>query len=196
MHAPPMTWDLPEWMDGVLAQVTRTCMSVEERMRFVIRLSCLNVEHGSGGPFAAAVFEVESGLLVAAGVNRVVPLRCSAAHAEIVALSVAQQVVGSHDLGAPGLPEHELVSSTEPCAMCLGAIPWSGVRRLVCGARDEDARQVGMDEGDKPDDWEACLERRGIAVTRDVCRAEAADVLRAYRDAGGVIYNGRAGAGA
>ena len=41
----------------------------------------------------------------------------------------------------------EMVASTQPCAMCLGATPWSGIRRLVCGARDEDAEEIGFDEG-------------------------------------------------
>ena len=75
--------------------------------------------------------------------------------------------------------------------MCLGAIPWSGVRRVVCGARDADARAVGFDEGDKPTDWVAGLMRRGIDVQRDVCRAAATQVLRDYVAGGGVFYNGQ-----
>jgi tRNA(Arg) A34 adenosine deaminase TadA len=87
----------------------------------------------------------------------------------------------------------ELVSSTEPCVMCLGAVVWSGVRRLVCGARDRDARKVGFDEGPKPDDWIGALEARGITVVRDVGREEAAGVLHHYVARGGVIYNARQG---
>ena len=72
--------------------------------------------------------------------------------------------------------------------MCLGALAWAGIRGLVCGARDEDARVVGFDEGDKPADWPWLLERRGIDVTRDVHRDEAAAVLRRYVANGGRIY--------
>ena len=75
--------------------------------------------------------------------------------------------------------------------MCLGATPWSGVRHLVCAARDEDARAVGFDEGVKPTLWVGALEERGITVERDVLRQEAADVLREYADRGGEIYNSR-----
>ena len=77
--------------------------------------------------------------------------------------------------------------------MCLGAVPWSGVRSLVCGARDEDARSIGFDEGDKPGDWVASLSGRGIRVQRDVCRAAAAGVLRDYIASGGKLYNPGAG---
>jgi tRNA(Arg) A34 adenosine deaminase TadA len=88
------------------------------------------------------------------------------------------------------LPPYELVASTEPCAMCFGATPWCGVRWLVCGAREEDARGIGFDEGPKVSDWVASLEQLGISVARDVCRDEAA-VLRYYAENGGIIYNVR-----
>ena len=78
--------------------------------------------------------------------------------------------------------------------MCLGAIPWSGVRGLVCGARDADARGIGFDEGAKPTDWVEALESRGIRVRQDVCRDEAVAVLREYAENGGPIYNARRGA--
>jgi len=78
--------------------------------------------------------------------------------------------------------------------MCLGAVPWSGVRRVLCGARARDAEAIGMDEGPKPAGWAAALGRRGIEVRRDVLRAEARAVLQLYRDRGGPVYNGRSGA--
>lgn len=73
------------------------------------------------------------------------------------------------------------------------AVPWSGVRYLACGARDGDAAQIGFDEGLKPAEWVRALEEHGITVARDVCRDEAASVLRQYVEEGGVIYNGRRG---
>lgn len=180
---------LPDWMEGFLAGAGRIFASIEERMHLVITLARLNIEHKTGGPFGAAVFEQESGKLIAAGVNMVIAANCSAAHAEIMALSIAQQVLGNYDLSGEGMPSYELVTSTAPCAMCLGAIPWSGVRRVICGARDEDARSIGFDEGTKPQNWIASLESRGIAVIQDVLREEAREVLSQYYKSGGVVYN-------
>jgi len=68
-------------------------------------------------------------------------------------------------------------------------VPWSGVQRLVCGARDEDARAIGFDEGPKMADWVKALNDRGIIVVRDVLRGEARAVLQEYAAAGGAIYN-------
>lgn len=165
--------------------------TVAERMALVIDLARKNVDANTGGPFGAGIFEMQSGRLVAPGVNMVIPGNCSVAHAEITAIMVAQKIMGNYDLGGDGLPPMELVSSTEPCAMCLGAVVWSGVRRLVCGARDSDARRIGFDEGPKPNDWPHVLEARGIAVLRDIARSDAVAVLKHYVDRGGTVYNPR-----
>jgi tRNA(Arg) A34 adenosine deaminase TadA len=184
---------LPDWMEVLLSDPDRDYPSEEDRMRLVVELSRLNVAHGTGGPFGAGVFDLSTNRLVAPGVNLVATTNLSAAHAEMVAIMITQQVLGHFDLGGEGLPQYELVASTEPCAMCFGAIPWSGVRRLVCGAREEDARDIGFDEGSKVSDWVAALEQRGISVAKDVCRDEAASVLRYYVESGGMIYNARQG---
>ncbi len=61
---------------------------------------------------------------------------------------------------------------------------------LDLAARDDDARAVGFDDGDKPHDRVANLEARGIEVIRDVVRARAVTRLRGYATVGGEIYNG------
>jgi tRNA(Arg) A34 adenosine deaminase TadA len=160
-------------------------------MAFAIELARLNIRNKTGGPFGAAIFERDEGRLVAAGVNLVVSQHCSVAHAEIVAIMMAQKIQGTFDLSSPGLPALQLLSSAEPCAMCMGAIPWSGVRSLVCGARDSDARAAGFDEGHKPADWAAEFESKGIEVQLDVLRSEAAALFREYEQSGGPIYNPR-----
>lgn len=190
MSTPHLNLTLPAWVDIFLGEFPGPLASDQERMGLVLELARQNVAYG-GGPFAAAVFEAESGRLLTPGVNMVEIAGNSVLHAEIVALMLAHQALGRFDLGAGDLPAYELVTSCEPCAMCLGAVHWSGVRRLVCGARDEDARAIGFDEGDKPAHWQAGLEGRGISVVRDVLRPAAAALLQHYLAAGGIVYNGR-----
>lgn len=158
-------------------------------MSLVLGWARLNVEKETGGPFAAGVFEVTTGRLVSPGVNLVVPERCSSAHAEVVALSVAQRRLETHDLAGAGPGPVELVVSADPCAMCLGAVHWSGVSRLVCAARTEDVLEVGFDEGPLPEDWPGALSSRGVEVAREIRRDEARRILALYRDRGGPIYN-------
>jgi tRNA(Arg) A34 adenosine deaminase TadA len=179
---------LPPWVDD-LVRWGHPYESAEARMRLVIALSRENVVRRSGGPFAAAVFEVDSGVPVAVGLNGVERHNNAVLHGEVVAIMFAQRRVGSFTLGGPGAPRRELVSSCEPCAMCLGATLWSGVHRLAFAASREDATALSFDEGPVfPASYEY-LERRGIRIERGVLRAEAAEVLALYRDGGGLIYN-------
>lgn len=182
-------FQLPDWVAPHLAANVVDCGRYDARMRLTIELAAEHVERGTGGPFAAAVFDLESHELIAVGLNLVENSRCSVAHAEVVALTLAQQELGTHDLGAVKGRSFELVSSSEPCIMCLGAVHWSGIRRLVCGARHQDAEAVGFDEGPIAADWVEALEASGVVVRRDVQRAAARSVLRRYARGGGTIYN-------
>jgi tRNA(Arg) A34 adenosine deaminase TadA len=186
-----VVFELPSWVEDVVAgtpAVPPGTDAVDARMGLTLELARGNVDHGTGGPFSSTVFDASDGRLIAVGLNLVLPTRAAVAHAEIVAIAMAGQAVGDFDLSSAG--DLELYASTQPCAMCLGAVPWSGVRRLVCSARDEDARAIGFDEGHKPPDWREALTRVGIEPILDVRRAEGIAVLRAYVDGGGTIYNG------
>jgi len=185
---PELTIQLPGWVERHLKNAPKTFPDIEAKMRFVIDLSRQNIELKTGGPFAAAVFD-ENGSLVATGVNTVITSNCSILHAEIIAIALAQKALGRYDLSDGGKLRYDLYATTEPCAMCFGAVPWSGVLRLVCGARSEDAQKIGFDEGPRLSAWVDALTDRGIDVVRDVLREEAAAVLKAYSAAGGPIYN-------
>ena len=181
--------DYPEWVRDTIAwdAVYRTD---EERMRLAIAVSRENVERDTGGPFGAAVFESDSGRLVAVGMNSVVRLNNCTLHGEMMAFMAAQARLGSFTLRQDGMPAHELVTSCEPCAMCLGATLWSGVRRVVYGAGREDASRLDFDEGPVFPESYRYLEERGIAIVRNVLRDEAIAVLDRYRAKSGTIYNG------
>jgi tRNA(Arg) A34 adenosine deaminase TadA len=178
---------LPDWVATLLEHWEQPLDGDEACMALAIELSAENVRQGTGGPFGAVVVDLVNGELLGAGINLVTTCNLSAAHAEIVAISMAQQSLSDWNLGrARALT---LATSCEPCAMCYGAIPWSGVQALLCGARLEDAERAGFDEGDKPDQWVEALEDRQIAVRCDILRREAAAVLGRYRSGGGEIYN-------
>lgn len=178
---------LPDWVQAFVASWPGDLDSVEDRMSLAIALSRENVDRTGGGPFGALLFDLDARRLLGVGVNLVTAHNISCAHAEIVAISLAQQGLGNWNLGAEA--RVELVTSCEPCAMCFGAVPWSGVKHLVFGARKEDAEAAGFDEGDKPGDWRQSLVRRGIEVIGGVLRDEAAAVFEHYQKNSGVIYN-------
>lgn len=157
----------------------------EARMHAVIGWSRENVERREG-PFAAGVFNLENGRCVAAGVNRVLSSGCSVAHAEMMALMLAQQELGVVNLAEKG--RFVLTTSAQPCSQCFGALPWSGVQAMEFGAAREDVEAIGFDEGPCPENWRELLESRNITVSGPLLRTEAAGVLREYARSGGGIY--------
>jgi len=181
--------EYPDWVDSVV-DWKQAYPTDEERMRLAIAIARTNVERDTGGPFGAAIFEAHSGRLVAIGMNSVVRLNNCALHGEMMAFMMAQARVASFTLNAPQLPVHELFTSCEPCAMCLGATLWSGVQRVVYGATREDALRLNFEEGPVFPESYDYLEERGIRIVRNVLRDEARAVLEMYRAKGGKIYNG------
>ena len=177
---------LPEWLmdarelDGIHA-------GKDARIALAIDLARRNVQHATGGPFGAIVFD-EDDRVVAAGVNRVEPLQVSLAYAEIMARMGAQRSLGRARLNGDGR-RCTLACSAQPCCQCDGAIVWAGIDELLIGARGEDSESLaGFDEGPLPDDWIGGLARRGIRVDCDLHRDAACAVLVAYATRGGVRY--------
>ena len=144
--------------------------------------------------------ESASGRIVSVGVNVVLASGVSVAHAEVVALGLAQRALGGWDLGGPGQPEHELVVNWRPCVQCYGAAMWSGVRRLVLAGTGPELEEITtFDEGPMREDWIEAFAQRGIEVIDGVGRDAAIEVFEAYREAintGGVtVYNARGSSG-
>jgi tRNA(Arg) A34 adenosine deaminase TadA len=179
---------LPAWVDDVVDWNARY-PDPESRMRVAVTCARENVLRDTGGPFGAAVFNRDNGALVAVGVNLVVPLNSSSLHAEIVAFMMAQAVLGTYTLQRDDLPAHELYTSCEPCAMCLGAVLWSGVRHVAWSATREDADSIAFDEGPVFAASYEYLRARGISFDGGVLRYEGRAVLRLYDERGGPIYN-------
>lgn len=188
MHTTEIRITNPAWVRDVV-DFHRPYPDDDARVRVAITLARENVVRNTGGPFGAAVFESGTGRLVAVGTNAVLRLNNSSAHAEVVALMMAQARLASFTLHSDGLPRHELFSSCEPCAMCLGATLWSGVTRLVFAATRDDATRLSFDEGPVFPESYDYLTERGIVIERARLRDEANAVFDLYLERGGPIYN-------
>ena len=81
-------------------------------------------------PIGAVI--VTQNRVIAKAYNQVERLNDVTAHAEMLALTSAQ-----NHLGAKYLPECTLYVTLEPCTMCAGALYWSQIGRIVIAARDE-----------------------------------------------------------
>jgi tRNA(adenine34) deaminase len=86
-------------------------------------------------PVGAVV--VRNGQVIARGSNQPIAANDPTAHAEILALREAGQVLSNYRL-----LDCDLYVTVEPCAMCAGAITHARVRRLIYGAEDPKAGAV------------------------------------------------------
>lgn len=183
-----LSLSLPDWVESFLSSQLSSFKTDEEKMRLVLELARNNVTHKTGGPFAAAVFNKDSGQLVAVGVNRVMPENCFGAHAEMMALMLAQKALKTFDLSQKG--NFQLVTSAKMCIMCLGGVIWSGIKEVVYSADTDDVQSiVGFDEGPVPKEYNQELLKRGVNVISKVLHKQGQEVLMLYRDSGGFVYN-------
>jgi tRNA(Arg) A34 adenosine deaminase TadA len=181
---------LPDWLYQAFEH-DRLYADDDAKVALAIKLARRNIESQTGGPFGAAVFD-GSGRVLGIGVNRVVPQTCSVAHAEMLAFMTAQQRCQQFRLNDPAgtlIGPIALATSAQPCCMCYGASFWAGIDTLLIGARAEDVMELTQfDEGPLPNDWVGELELRGIAVHRDLLRAQAREVLNRFAGCGGRSY--------
>jgi tRNA(Arg) A34 adenosine deaminase TadA len=104
-----------------------------------IQLARTHYRTGRNGPFGAVV--ARGGEVLGEGWNQVVNSTDPTAHAEIQAIRQAARRLGTHVLA-----DCTIYCSCEPCPMCLGAIYWARIPRVVFAASGEDARAAGFDD--------------------------------------------------
>lgn len=104
-----------------------------------IELSKLGMESGSGGPFGCVV--VKDNAIIGEGNNRVTSANDPTAHAEVVAIRLACEKLGTYQL-----IDCEIYTSCEPCPMCLGAIYWARPKRVVYANTREEAAAIEFDD--------------------------------------------------
>lgn len=130
-----------------------------------ITLATESVRSG-GGPFGAVITRDDK--LVAESGNRVVLLKDPTAHAEVLAIREAAKALGTHKLTGC-----VLYASCEPCPMCLAAIYWSGIRRVVYSSDRNDAAAAGFDDRDIY--GEICLDQAERSVSFRQVHVQGAD---------------------
>ena len=129
---------------------------------------------GKAGEVPVGCVIVLNGEVIAAVGNRTLADRDPTAHAEILAIRLAAEVVGSERL-----VDCDLYVTLEPCTMCAGAISFARIRRLYYGAADPKGGAV--DSGVRffasptchhaPEVYSAVGEREAATLLQDFFRA-------------------------
>jgi tRNA(Arg) A34 adenosine deaminase TadA len=103
-----------------------------------VKIAADGIKNG-GGPFGAVI--TKDGKIISEANNNVVLTNDPTAHAEILAIRLAASVLKSHDLN-----KCTLYTSCEPCPMCLGAIYWAGIKKVVYACDRLEAEGAGFSD--------------------------------------------------
>ncbi len=133
-------------------------MSDESYLDEAIALAEASVEQG-GGPFGAVV--VKDGQVIGRGSNGVTLHNDPTAHAEVWAIRDACNTIGDFTLAGA-----TLYTSCEPCPMCLAAIYWARLDRVVYAATREQAAEAGFDDGVIAKEMQLPVEQRSLKMVR------------------------------
>jgi len=126
----------------------------EKFMYRAAKLSKENVDKG-GGPFAAII--VKNGEIIAESANSVTKDNDPTAHAEVNVIRKAAKKLQNFDLS-----DCEIYTSCEPCPMCLGAIYWSGIKKVYYGNTKQDAANIQFSDQFIYQELERPLEKRKV----------------------------------
>ncbi|WLR47869.1 nucleoside deaminase [Halobacillus litoralis] len=138
-----------------------------------LQLALENVNDG-GHPFGAVL--VCDGVIIAEGVNELHLHPDVSAHAEMVAIKKAQQARGSIDLS-----DCTMYASGEPCAMCLTAMYFSNLKKVIYSQSVEDASRVGLALSEKVyRDLEKPKNQREITMIHEPIGNSELDAMKAY----------------
>ena len=147
----------------------------DEDARFLARavaLSRSRMEAGHGGPFGAVI--VRDGAVLAEGWNAVTSAKDPTAHAEVTAIRRACAAVDDFTLAGA-----TIYSSCEPCPMCLSAIYWARLDRLVYANMRDEAAAIGFDDAFLYDEVPKAPSERRLP-TRHLAMPEAQATFRAW----------------
>jgi tRNA(Arg) A34 adenosine deaminase TadA len=124
------------------------------------------------GPFGSVI--VRDGKIIGEGVNQVVSNADPTAHAEITAIRSACRATQTHRLTGS-----TIYTSCEPCPMCLGAIWWARIARIVFGSSRRDAAVIGFDDEALYREVTSPLQNRKLPIFR-LMENEALEAFRLW----------------
>src|SRR5262245_30071099 len=151
-------------------------MTEADFMRAAIAKTRQGIQAGQS-PFGSVIVRDQS--IVAVTHNTVWLTTDPTAHAEVNCIRAAAKSLNSIFLNGC-----TLYSTTEPCPMCLAAIHWAKIERVVYGASIADAANAGFKELFVPARTLAELGQSPLVVESGLLQAECAALFAEWKAAG------------
>jgi guanine deaminase len=144
-------------------------------MKRAIELSAkTSLVDNAGGVFGCVI--VRDGEILGEGANRVVAENDPTWHGEMEAIRAACKKEGSFKL-----KNATLITSAEPCPMCMAAIYWAGIERVVYASTNGDALEYGdFDDSMIYRELAKPVNQRSVKCEQ-IMREEAVEVWKKYK---------------
>lgn len=123
-------------------------------------------------PIGAVIVDSEKNEIIARNGNRTIELADPTAHAEMLVIRTACQL-----LGKQRIPHLDLYVTLEPCAMCAAAIGFARIKRLVFGAHDK--KGGGILHGGQFFTQPTCHHKK-IDISHGINATECSQILQNY----------------
>lgn len=150
-------------------------INVTAHEKFISRVYCLAREARTNGDHPFGALLVLDGAVILECLNTVNTAADLTRHPELDILRLAAKKLGKNDL-----KRATLYASTEPCAMCCGAIYWSGVSKLVYGCSTEILGKIAGGSFVLPSRELFSKGKREIEVIGPVLAEEGAEIHRGF----------------
>lgn len=137
-------------------------------MQDALSLAHIAAEEGEV-PVGAVI--VKDGKVIAEAYNLTETLKSPTAHAEMVAIQAASEILDS-----PRLIDCDMYVTLEPCPMCAAAISFARIRRLYFGAYD--VKGGGVENGARIFNASSCHHKPEVYGGID--ESEAAELLKNF----------------
>lgn len=150
-------------------------------MQLAIASALEGVQKDEGGPFGACV--VKDNKVIAVAHNTVLKDQDPTCHAEMNAVRLACQKLGTHILAGC-----EVYTLCEPCPMCLGALYWARVDKIHISVSRDIAAKYGFDDAKFYEQLTVDIDKREIATTIGMLEKESEAVFMQWKNLGRSLY--------
>ena len=130
------------------------------------------LKENDGGPFGAIICN-RRGNIIAKAHNMVIKTHDPTAHAEIMAIRKASEILKTHDLS-----NCVIISSCEPCPMCLSAIIWANIKKVYYVSTRNDAKEIGFKDSDI---YEYLENKNNILVKEHINNEKLEQLIKNYK---------------
>ena len=155
--------------------------NAEKSMQLAIQSARMGIQAKEGGPFGACVVKGDKVLSVAH--NTVLKDNDPTCHAEMNAIRQAAKALNSFDLSGC-----EIYSTVEPCPMCLTAIYWARIDKIIVAASSEFAAKYGWDDKEFYQQVKTPMELRKVPCEMGLLEDESESVFKEWQALGGKLY--------